>query len=201
MDDRTRTLIVSALVLIIILALIGGAIFYIGRIVRSKQSSSVLKTSPQPSVVISSPSPEATLKPEGTTLEPNTKNYKGAGFEIFYPKSWGLLTCKNSKNFEFDPKSSTDQLNVLCDAAQKPVTVLVGGSNCPLGKTVDKGGVTFTKNKEEVQDGVIYTWCTKTLLLEISHRVSKTGQKATSTQDFSSQIEEMISKIRFGTNS
>lgn len=200
MDDRTRTLIVSALVLIIILALIGGAIFYVGRIIRGRQSGSTLKGSPNPSTVASSPSPRSTST-EGN-LEPGTKSHKGAGFEVFYPRNWGLLTCQNSAHLELDPKTGTDQLGIVCDVAQKSVTVLVGSGNCPDGETVTRGGVTFIKTKKEVEGGLNYKWCTQTTPnLEISHRVSKTGEEATSKDDFSVQIEEMISKIRFGTTS
>lgn len=200
MDDRTRTLIVSVLVLIIILALIGGAIFYVGRIIRGRQSGSILRGSPNPSVVVPSPSPSSTLT-EGN-FEVGTKSHKRAGFEVFYPQNWGLLTCKNSQNFELDPTSSTDQLGINCDVALKPITVLVGNNNCSGGETLDKGGVKFIKIRTVVGATVSYKWCTQTIPnLEISHRVSPADDQATSKKDFSKQIEEMISKIRFGTTS
>lgn len=199
MDDRTRTLIVSALVLIIILALIGGAIFYVGRIIRGRQSGSILRASPNPSVVVSSPSPRSTSI-EGN-FEVGTKSHKGTGFEVFYPQNWGLLTCSNSQNFELDPQSATDQINVICDRAVKSITAVVGSSNC-AGEAVVLGNIQMIRQKEMTSTGVDYKWCTSTdPKLEISHRVSSEEARGYSKDDFSKQVEEMISKIRFGTTS
>lgn len=205
MDDRTRTLVVTTIVLLIILALIAGVIFYISRIIRTRQQGSVIQTSPKGTITIVSPSPSSTDSVETREETPapspeNTKSYKGQGFTLNYPKNWGLLTCSNSQNFELDPTNSQDQLKVNCDVAQKPITVLVGGGNCQ-GQQMSKGGVTFTKSKTDTQNGADYAYCTKTTpALEITHRVSPTGSRATSKEDFSSQIEEMISKISFGNS-
>lgn len=210
MDDRVRSLIVSTIVLLVILAIIGGVIFYIANLIRTRQSSSNIRSnSPRGTIVISSPSPSpasATTSLPGTSSTPsqpaNTKTYTRLGFQIFYPSNWGLLTCNNSKNFELDPTNSQDELNTTCDFAKKPVTVLVGSNTCVGGQTADKGGVNFTKVVIQTSTGIDSKWCTKTApALEFSHRVSNDGSRATSKQDFSAQIEEVISTLHFGASS
>lgn len=204
MDDRARTLIITTLILLIIIGLIAGIIFYVTRLIKSRQATTrPTQTQGTISVATSTPTP---VRIQGSTPSPtqqaaaqapaNTKVFKAEGFQLYYPKNWGLLTCTNSQNFELDPESGTDQ-KVACDVALKPVTVLVGSSDCQ-GQTIDKGGVTFTREENKTDSGVDYTWCTKsTPALEISHRVSPSDDRATSIKDFSKEIEEMISKIRF----
>lgn len=202
MDDRARTLIITTLILLIILGLVAGIIFYVTRLIKSRQSTTN-PTQTRGTISVSSPTP---ARIQGSTPAPtqqasaqapaNTKVFKGQGFELYYPKNWGLLTCTNSQNFELDPENGTDQ-KVACDVALKPVTILVGSSECQ-GQTIDKGGVTFTKQENKTDNGVDYTWCTKsTPALEVSHRVSPANGRATSTKDFSKEIEDMISKLRF----
>lgn len=210
MDDRARTLIITTLILLIIIGLIAGIIFYVTRLIKSRQSITnptqtrgtiSVATPTQTPARIQGSTPSPTQQPAAQVpTSANTKVFKGQGFELFYPKNWGLLTCTNSQNFELDPENSTDQ-KVACDVALKPVTVLVGSSECQ-GQTIVKGGVTFTKQENKTDSGVDYTWCTKsTPALEVSHRVSPANGRATSTKDFSKEIEEMISKIRFTQSS
>lgn len=212
MDDRTRTLIITTLVLLIIIALIGGIIFYVTRIIRGRQVPRTASTSsPQGTIRMVSPSPtttpsttQAPSSPQGTprtqTLPANTKRFKSSGFELVYPQNWGILTCNNSKNIELDPNSNVDQINVVCDYAQKPITILINGSNCQ-GETISKGGITSVKSVGDFNGGKEYKWCTKTTpSLEITHRVNPNGGRATSKEDVSTQIEDIvIPNLRFGT--
>lgn len=198
MDERTKTLIVTGGVLLIILAVIFGTIFYLIQSLRGGRTGddnrNVLSTA------------TAVPRTGGDQVSPQpisgeTKTHQGAGFNLTYPKQWGLLTCANSQHLELDPATSTDQLNVACDVAQKPITVLVGSSNCQ-GEAVALGNIQLIKQKETISTGVNYKWCTNTdPKLEISHRVSSTGSPATSQQDFSQAIEEMIKSLRLGGSS
>lgn len=206
MDERSKTLIITAIVLILILAIIFGVIFSVIRIIQGNRNPfQTRSTTPQQTV---SPSPETNLPATGRestpipTQEsnPNFKTYSGQGFSLLYPKDWGLLTCNNSQNIEFDPTQGADQLNLACDIALKPITILVGGSGCQGGETMDKGGVTFIKQKTDVEGGINYRYCIQTNpSLEITHRVSSIGGRAISKEDFSTQIEEMISQVRVGS--
>lgn len=130
--------------------------------------------------------------------------YNGDGFSLNYPSSWGLLTCSNSKNFELDPTSSTNMLNVHCTTALKAVTVLVREGNyaCP-GNKVTIGNYTVTKSVVTWSDGEVdYRWCVPVAgkTLDISHRTGPNGGRAVSTTDYSPQVEDMI-KTLTSTNS
>lgn len=202
MDERAKTLLVSIVVLIVILAIIFGVIFSIVRVIQNRRTTT-LSQSPSPKATQRSASPVATSGETGRDFQPSAetdskfKTYKGTSVEFKYPNSWGLLTCKNSQNIELDPTNSQDQLNFNCDVALKPVTVIVGSSTCAQGETVDKGGVMANKVVTKTQTGTNYKWCTKTTpALEITHRVSSDKSRATSTEDFSAQVEELISTIR-----
>ncbi len=211
MDERTKTLLVSAFVLIIILAIIFGIIFSVVRIVQNRRTASTAgKATPTP-LVLASPTPFAS-SPQGgqptqgtptTNSQPNTNFdiYSKGGVSFRYPKNWGLLSCNNSQNVELDPSSNVDQTNYVCDYALKPITILVGSSSCQAGESGSKGGVTFNKTQTQISGGTSYKWCTKTAPpLEITHRVSTDGSRATSKQDFSAQIEDLISTIKTGTS-
>lgn len=138
-------------------------------------------------------------------VAPNSKVYVGDGFSLSYPNTWGLLTCSNSKNFELDPTSSTDSLNVSCNRALKPVTILVhtGSFSCP-GNSVTLGNNSAVKSTKKWSDGEIdYRWCVSVggKTLDISHRFSPNGGRATSTTDYSSQVEDLIKTISSSQNS
>lgn len=199
MDEQRRSFIITGITLIVVLSLIFGSIYFLVKAIKNRKSTNSKQTFPSVSVVplrVEEPSPT----PRSSAISVNSKTYQGQGFTIKYPKNWGLLTCRNSKNIEFDPNNSTNQLNVLCDVALKPVTVLVYSNNCSGGETVDLGGVSVTRIKTPTQTGVnyqqavgyTYKWCTRLPNLEISHRVSSTGSRATSKQDLSKEIEQMI---------
>jgi hypothetical protein len=210
MDERTKTLLVSAFVLIIILAIVFGIIFSIVRIVQNRRTAS---TSVTPSPIVSQATPsaspqvpgqeEASSQPASTPApQPigDFDTYSKGGVSFRYPKAWSVLACSNSQNIELDPTTNIDQMDFVCDIALKPITVLIGSGNCPTGETASKGGVSYTKSQSQIPGGTSYKWCTKTTPpLEITHRVSSDGSRATSTQDFSKQIEDMIGTIRTGT--
>ena len=129
------------------------------------------------------------------------KSYKGVGFELAYPNNWGLLTCNNSVNFEFDPEKSQDMLKVNCDRAVKPITVLVSdnlscqGDNIKLGNNSVVRIVEGTKGAE-----ADYRWCVinpNGVDLDITQRVSNSGRPSSSRQDFAVQIEQVISSVNF----
>src|SRR3989344_6814949 len=205
MEDR-RSVIISAIIGILVLALIIGVIIYLIRFILNRPSNPGQTPEPEPTIEESTqpnpsktPRSSASPRPSGTAT-PNTglTVYKGEGFEISYPRNWGILTCSNSQNIEFDPNSSQDQLKVYCDVAQKPITVLVNSNTCSGGENGSKGGINFVKTKKQTAQFLSYKWCLKTTpALEVSHRVSDSGGRATSKQDFSAQIEELISRIKF----
>lgn len=210
MEDR-RSVIISAIIGILVLALIIGVIIYLIRFITNRPPTNPTPT-PRPSVTVrpsNQPTPTASQNPNpdptvpGATTPPttDTKKYPGSGFEINYPANWGILTCNNSANFEFDPTNPADFKGVACEYALKPITILVGSNSCQDGESVTKGGVSFTKIKKTTSTGVNYKWCTQTTpALEITHRVSSQDGRAKSTQDFSAQVEELISRIRFGNS-
>lgn len=201
MEDR-RSVIISAIIGILVLTLIIGVIIYLIRFILNRQApvnrptpTPIVNVTPTP-VVLRSPTPI----PASSSIPSNVKRFQGNGFEVFYPNNWGILACGNSANFELDPTSSQEIRNAVCDYARKPVTFLVGENSCVGGENGQKGGILFSKIVKETEVGVNYKWCTKTTPpLEITHRVSSAGGRATSAQDYSSQVEELISKLRFGS--
>lgn len=204
MDERARVLLVTGSVLLVLLAIISGTIFYFAKGFQNR------KTGNQPNAA--KPSASVTAKPSLSPLPdsqqtvggmPGTKIYQGAGFQFFYPEKWGLLTCSNSQNIELDPANSTDFKNAKCEVAQKPVTVLVGSTNCnkDSAETITLGGVPVIRSKTSTTGYTKYRWCIVRPALDITHRVSSDNSPATSKDDFSAQVEEMISKMRFGIGS
>ena len=103
-------------------------------------------------------------------------------------------SISNSTNFEFDP-SGRDMINVVCDEALKPVTFLVVDKlNCS-GESIKLGNNQVTRIKILGDEGrVFYRWCTMVgnIGFDITHRVSPTGSRATSKDDFSKEIEKII---------
>lgn len=197
MDPRTRSIIIGAFT-IIILVTISATIIYLGRISREtikSQTSSEQSLSRLP-VVTASP-----VAPTGTGAMPGgLKSYPGPTFSLRYPVSWGLLTCRNSQNFELDPTKSADTKRVVCDLAIKPVTFLVSTDplNCS-GETTTLGANRVIKSKTTAETGFIrYEWCLSVggKNLDITHRVSQTPSQATSKEDFSAAVEEVIKTIK-----
>ncbi len=198
--DQRKVLVLAGILGVLIIAIIIGTIIYVTH--NSSISSTVptiVTSSPLPlpssSIPVSSPAPRASSAPS------NIKTYNGTGFQVQYPNTWGLLTCSNSNSFELDPANSIDQIKVSCNAAVKSVTILVHQVSCS-GQTVKLGNVSVIKSVDPSGGRTDYRWCTQTNpMLDISHRFSPSGGTATSTTDYSSQVEDMISKIYFGAGS
>lgn len=220
--ENKKTLIATGAVVVLLIVLIIGGILFLFNFIRNKQqeaNTNIFPSAPvvegSPSTVAyatTSPSPTITVRPTSTpkaTPKPTpapssvvpagTKTYTGNGFQLFYPQNWGLLTCSNSQNIEFDPLNSTNQLNYKCDYAIKPITILVHSStpSCP-GSIITLGGVSVIKSVTNTANGTTYRWCTKTSpSLDITNRVSATTQRAYSTKSYASEIEQMISQMHF----
>lgn len=214
---NTARIVVAGIVALIAASVIIGAILLLGGLFPKKQNPEETLSNLPVVNVSTSPTPTGTLNPGSATPtgtpganstssgnnSANLKTYSGDSFSLKYPKDWGLLTCSNSKNFELDPTSSQDVTGVICDFAVKPITVLVkdGSISCP-GNQVTLGSRTATKSVKTFSDGDInYRWCVQTggKTLDITHRVSNSGSRATSKTDYSKQIEDMISDYQ--TNS
>lgn len=202
--DRKKTLIVTGIVLLVILALVFAAVFYLVRTIQNRQSASQRTTFPDTtSLPILAPS--TTPTPAGTSptssSQPSSagKTFRGATFQLTYPTNWGLLTCSNSRNFELDPYIGADQLGVACDRAVKPITVLLTDNLSCTGETVTMGPNQVVRIQEGTKGGAIdYRWCVyrNGQDLDITHRSNPSGGVATSREDFSTQIEQMISTLR-----
>ncbi len=195
MDQKTKLTIIGGVVLLIIAAVL-VTFFYFGRI--SKNTGGTPNSGTNPLSQLPTTSSSTTPAPSGAANANSRKTFTGAGFTLTYPNNWGILTCSNSENFELDPTSSVDTKNVVCDTAVKPITVLVVNRLSCTGETVTLGPNKVIKSKATTDTGVNYRWCVAigNKGLDITHRVSSTGSRATSKEDFSSQVEEMIKTIK-----
>jgi len=196
MDPKTRSIVVGAIALIILASLL-GSIYYLTKVSKkitpTQNSTDSLSRLPVSSV---SSSPKTG---GSNTADNTTKLFVGQNVLFNYPKNWGLLTCSNSNNFEFDPLNGTDVKNVVCDVAIKPITILVGSNQACDGEKVKIGNLEVTKSKTELGSGDInYRWCVSVgdKNWDITHRVSASGSRATSTEDFSKAVEDLISKLQ-----
>lgn len=189
MDQKSRTIILGAAALLI-LGAVAGAIVYLTRAparISNQAEAPIDLLSRLPTLNSVNPSPTPSLRQNVPTA--NFKSYAGSGFALNYPAEWGLLTCSNSQNFEFDPVNTTDTKGVICDRAVKPVTVLVvnGSLNCPTRSVTGASGE------------MDYQWCVPlrdNRFLDISHRVSQLGSQAASKKDYSAVLEQLITTIQ-----
>jgi hypothetical protein len=194
MDNRVKVVIGGAVVVLLLIVL--AIFFFLSNVKKSTtDEQNTLNNLPTLNETVS-PTPTSALAP--VTSSGNTKNYTGVGFSLKYPNSWGLLTCTNSNNFEFDPASSTPT-SIACDEAVKPITVLVANNlNCQ-GTAATLGDLTVIKSKTTTDTNyTTYRWCVPIgggKALDITHRVDPNVSRATSSQDYSSQIEEMIKTV------
>lgn len=221
MEQQQRSLVFTAAVGLIILAIIVGSIYYLVKFIQGRVATS--RQSPTPSVqefaegtpsgsiqgqtITISPAPQGQASATQTQPQavgnpgPDKKVFNGGDFQFVYPKSWGMAACANSKNVEFDPTNPTDS-KISCDTALKPVTILVGEVAGCEGQTQKIGNVDVVKSQDTDGNYTRYQWCTKTTpVFNITHRVSQGGERATSKQDFSKQIEEMIANLSFSRGS
>lgn len=213
--EQRGPLLVTGLVILLILGIIAGTIYYLGRNSRRAVTSSPTPTSFEQNVgttegVNPNSIPNTGIVPRSTPIptspqpvNANNKVYTGSGFRMEYPKNWGILTCNNSANIEFDPANASDQRNLVCDLALKPITVLVNksGAGCD-GSQLNLGGNQFYKTRAASGDNINYRWCMKVApFLDVTHRVSKTNPqpRATSKDDSAAQIETMLQTVRTGS--
>lgn len=199
--EGNRNLIAAIVVIAIVLVVIIGTILILtnslgGKInlLPSLPNLNLSRKTPAPSLQ----QPQPTTEGSPVSTPAGQGEFKGDGFSLKYPANWGLLTCSTSQNIELDPYNP-DKQTVPCDYAIKPVTVLVGDNwKCPE-QTTQIGPHKVAKSKISADGKITYQWCVRSdsKLLNITHRVSASGERATSKDDFSSAIEEIISSIRF----
>lgn len=198
--ESKKPIIIAAVIALVVAGIIVGAIVYLTGLLRTRTTTTPNVVTSSPSSVITSENNAA--RPSSTpapTLPSNMKIVGIAGFTMTYPSTWGKLSCSNSSNIEFDPYNATDQ-TATCDFAVKPITVLVAPRLSCAGETVTLGNNRVVRTKTQTQTGMDYRWCVygNGMNLDITHRVSSTGSRATSKDDFSKQVEEMISSLRTG---
>lgn len=197
-----RYVIIGAVAILLLLALIIGAIYLIPRLF--PQTPPVVPTpTPTPIVIIPTPTTPPGVVVVTPTPSPDQFDiYNGPGFTLPYPQSWGILTCNNSQNFEFDPNNNVDQLRVTCGVAVKPISVIVQNNlaGCS-GETVNIGGINTIRSTTPTSEFTLYQWCTTTQpVLRISHRVSPSStSSAVSPVNYSADIETIIANARFST--
>lgn len=198
MDQRTKTILIGAGALLSV-AVILGIFLFLSRNPKSKITNSRGSLNPLQQLQIINPS---NLPATGTTVTPSSsttdKTFIFEGLSMKYPSNWGMLICGNSQNFEFDPEGSSDLRGIVCDNAVKPITVLVGQKvNC-LGDSINLGQNQVIKSKETLDGDINYRWCLSVgnTFLDITHRVSQTGVRASSKTDYSAQVEELIKTIQ-----
>lgn len=238
MEQQQRSLIFTAAVGLIILAIVVGSIYYLVKFIQTRVSSSrqtpvasveeLVEASPEAEIVgdqtqqvvdtnpVQIPEPSTTqprpvasaqrstapvaqtsVSKGGIVASSDKKVFDGGNFKVSYLKNWGLLTCANSRNFELDPLSPTDS-RISCNYATKPITILVGDNWGCSGDAGKLGNVSLTKSVRSEAGYTKYQWCTQTNpVLNITHRVSQGNDPASSKQDYSKQIEEMISQLTF----
>lgn len=223
--EQNRALAVVGIIVVLVLAIILGTLFYLNKTFQKNTPKKVATTTPAPTLTtfpLSTPAPTSSNISSGTsnqgsttitppitsgssssvTVSGDSKIYNGSGFQLKYPKNWGLLTCNNSQNFELDPTSSNDSPNYACDLAVKPITILVGNNDCSgVSETIN--GINVVKSvKTYANGGIDYDWCTQTTpALHMSNRVDPTGARATSKTDYSYQVEQIISSLSFSGGS
>lgn len=193
MDLRGRAIILGAGGLLI-LAIILGSVMYLGRITKNTSSLNPSLSSLPVIQAVPSPTPGAS----NSLSQDFTRTYIGQAFVVNYPGNWGLLTCSNTPSFELDPVASSDIKGVICDTAVKPITILITDKLACQGNVVNIGPYKVTKSKLNIVNGdTNYRWCLKVngKNLDITHRVSASGFQATSKEDFSLAVEEMIKNI------
>lgn len=230
--DQKKSLIITAIVGVLILAIIAGTIFYLIRFITSRNQATTPPTvfptasgTPGlpsiPVITIATPSASPVSTPSvgqnsqgqvaggtqsGTQfnmtkggISTGAKSYSGNGFSLDYPQNWGLLTCQNSQNIEFDPNNSTDQQVTSCSRAIKPITLIVRDSAMCAGTVQTIGNVNVRKSVDKDDISTHYTWCTQTTpSLEFSTRVSSNPRSnAYTKENFSSEIEQIIATLKF----
>lgn len=207
MEITTKTIIFAFISVILIAAILGG-VFYLLK--NSKQlnfnsnktasisSLPVIQATPTPTPGSANLTQTQNQNQTSTVNTQSTKTYQGQNFILKYPADWGILTCSNSKNIEFDPYNKNDLINYSCDSAIKPITILVSSQpiSCP-GDVVKIGENSATKSITQTANWIKNRWCVNKngVNLDIINRVAPTGIAGTGKDDFSKQIEQIISNL------
>lgn len=205
MEITSRTIILAVISVILIAVILSG-VFYLLK--NSKQIISTNKNSnplARLGVITNNPTPTSTPIPTPTVANNqvsaalvNTKIYQGRNVTFKYPQKWGILTCNNSQNLELDPYNSTDFKNYACDRSIKPITIIVSNSvlSC-LGETVKIGNNAVIKQITETANWLKNRWCVNKngVSLDITNRVNPTGITGTGKDNFSPEIEKIISSL------
>lgn len=193
MELTTKTIIFVVISVILIAAILGG-IFYLLK--NAKQLNINNKVDPLSKLQTISPSPTPTIPiVQPVVFTEDTKLYQSQDFVLRYPKNWGIVTCNNSQNIEFDPYNKSDLRNYLCDSAFKPITIIVSKQSVSCsGENVPIGNTTVIRSKTETANWTKNRWCINKngTSLDITNRIAPTGIRGTGKDDFSKQIEQII---------
>lgn len=204
MEITTRTIVFTIISVILVAAILGGVFYLLKNSKQLNPGNKQASISGLP-VIQLSPTPTtgtgATTQNQATlpiTSASGTKTYQGQDFILKYPDNWGILTCNDSRNIEFDPYNKSDLINYSCNTAIKPITILVSSQPvaCP-GDIVKIGNNNVAKSITVTANWITNRWCLSKngVNLDITNRVASTGITGTGKDDFSKQIEQMISSI------
>lgn len=180
----------------------GLAIVYIFWIIGPKIFNDVKFGSilPAPSATpTASSSPISSSSPSASPVATGFKSFTSkAGISMQYPAKWGLLTCSNSNNFEFDPTNSQDELNVICEDAKKPITVVFSNNACGGGQVESGFDLFVIKSQDQSENYLTHTWCIKSNpVIQITNRESQTTNVAADSKNYVNEIDKMINSIQF----
>lgn len=206
MDQRNKVIILGGVGLLI-LAVVLVSLFYFLKFSKNGITQSINipnSLSRLPSAVIT-PSAASPVSPTITSTNSNVpvassnvKTFQGQSFSLNYPNGWGILTCGNSQSIELDPYNSADFKNYTCDQAIKPITIIVsnGALSC-FGDTVKIGNSTVVKSKTETANWLKNRWCINKngISFDITNRINSAGITGTGKDDFSQEVEKIITSI------
>jgi hypothetical protein len=200
--ENKRQLLIIVLAFLIGLALLLGVFLIVSRVL-SPNDEDLPSDSPIVNNNETDVTPGEDTEPE-VPVSPGVegaqqKTFTGQGFSFSYPANWGILTCRNSNHIELDPVNPQDRIDVLCDYAVKSITIIVGTNPVCSGdsRLIGNYNVVSSSYGSKGAGEMGYRWCVESNpTLDITHRVSHTGQRGTSREDFSAEIERLISTIR-----
>lgn len=197
--------IITTLFTLLFLSAAGYILIFVGPALFAKTQlfSSSLKPSASAKPKVS-PSPVSSSVQSTSIPQPNTENssfktYRGNFYSLQYPSAWGILTCINSHNIEFDPTNSVDYIGVVCDSAIKPISIILSNTldDC-TGDTIQIGNIGVLSATYNSANYTNYKWCTITSpVLNITNRISNTTAVAATQNSYASEIEEIIKSLNF----
>lgn len=186
--------------IILIAAVVTALVLLVVGFVRSRSNNKTAEIKTESNSRIDTPSVSSTSNVEPEAMPQtgsNQKTFVSNGNTFGFPNNWGVLTCNNSANFELDPNNSQDS-QISCDIALKPITVLVNSNAACKGTATTISNITVSKYRMENARGIDYQWCftRNGASYNITHRVSQFGVRGTSKEDFSAAIEQMIANVK-----